>query len=1350
MFWATAAFLLAVGNAQANCTGVDPLTVICDASAPNPFGSTVGSARSTPNFATVIVQPNGAIAAGNANAISLGNNAVIDVQAGATVENNAGPLLGLWATGPNAVEFGSSGTMTIAAGAMVRSNGSANNGEAINVMGIGNVITNYGSIVGRQSAAIWFEDLARGGTNVVDNYGVVQTDLGTNSNVIGNGNGGSVDFTNRSGARVFGSLHFSSGNDTLTLFADSLVTGSFEGGGGNNALTLNGVAGSSDTLAGSIRNFQSLTKTGDGTWTLSGSVGANGGGTPLQVLVQQGTLSLTGTNDQFNGRVTVDPAGTLQARAQSLPQLVVNNGWVNFVQDTAGTYAGLIQGSGSVRKQLGGTLTLSGANSYAGGTLIDAGTLWISSDANLGAASGALAISGNGVLGVTRDVATTRATTLGAPGGAFNVATGVTLDHNGVVSGPGSLGKIGNGVLALNAANSYAGDTWLDAGTIRIGADAALGNGAGVLRMDGGILNTIASFASARAGELAAGGGTFQVTTGTTLGWSGAISGTGGLTKTDAGTLDLSAANSYAGGTAINGGAIRIASDANLGASTGGLSFDSGTLVTTAGMTIGRAVTINAGGARFDTATADPAVDTQWLHLSGTLGGSGGLTKLGGGTLHLQGNNSYTGDTLVGQGWLFIDGDQSAATGTTTLQAGTRLAGDGIVGGDVVLQSGAYLTPGSPQFTPASLTINGDLELQAGSALYYNLVEANVAGGAFNDLLQVNGDLTLGGSFYVVGQGQLAPGETFGPGVYRIINYSGQLLNPTGLALGGLMPPGAIAPDPATQERALAEFFVQTAVDGQVNLVNSTGLTLSFWDGGDNVPGQKDNNAIEGGNGTWWAPGLDSTNNWTNDAGGINAPWANGAGPTYGDAAFAIFGGVAGTVSVDNAQPGCSGTCQVNALGMQFVTGGYTIQGDPLNLVANANGQSVIRVGDGSAGSAAMVATLDAVLGGSTVLAKTDGGTLVLGGTNTYTGGTRIKGGVLQISSDANLGAAGTGLAFETGTLHTTASLLNARAVTLDLSSASGTGVGTFDTDGGTTLQLDGVVGGAGALAKQGAGTLILSNNNTYTGGTTVAAGTLQIGNGGNSGAVVGDVLNHGLLVFDRADDFTWAGMASGTGALRKAGSNALTLTGDSTYTGGTTIAGGSLILGDGGTSGSLVGNVVDDGSLVFNRTGLSTFSGLISGTGSLGQTAAGITVLTGANSYAGATTVDAGWLYINGDQSASTGDATFASQTRLGGNGIVGGNVTLADGAVLAPGVLPLQPATLTINGDLVLGNTSKLYYNLEQANIAGGPRNDLTIVRGGLTLDGFINVIETGQDLGPGVYRIFEYDGALTDNGL
>ena len=246
----------------------------------------------------------------------------------------------------------------------------------------------------------------------------------------------------------------------------------------------------------------------------------------------------------------------------------------------------------------------------------------------------------------------------------------------------------------------------------------------------------------------------------------------------------------------------------------------------------------------------------------------------------------------------------------------------------------------------------------------------------------MGGNVALGGKLNVA----LSPGGRFDVGIYRIINYGGTLSNPAGLTLGTL-PAGANA----------ADYFIQTSVDKQVNLAYTNGLTLNYWDGD---AGPKNNNQVNGGAGTWVAPG-GVNDNWTDAAGSVNAPWSQGA--------FAVFTGQSGTVRVDSTTNG-----PINVQGMQFATDGYVLQGnaagDKLTLTGTPTGgggpnEAVIRVGAGSADGAGYTATISAVLDGAAKLVKTDLGTLVLSGINTYTGGTAVNGGTLQVSQDSNMGA---------------------------------------------------------------------------------------------------------------------------------------------------------------------------------------------------------------------------------------------------------------------------------------------------------------------------------------------------------
>ncbi|MBP7240455.1 autotransporter-associated beta strand repeat-containing protein [Amaricoccus sp.] len=1384
---AFAATAMGPAPALANCT-TSGSTTTCTTANPNPYTSTVGAGRPT-NNRTVEVLNGAQIRVTNRNAISLGDGANINLRTGSLVRSDSNSGSGNYGTGPQAIEFNSNGTLLVEQGAQVIMRGTSGQAEAVNVHGVGNRIENHGLISGQPSAALWFEDLVTSGPkNVVDNYGAIERlDGGT---VIGSSGGAGIDFYNRTGARVQGSLAFSDGNDSLFFFAGSTVTGNINGGGGTNALTLEGAAGTSDTLAGALTNFQTLTKDGLGRWTITGPL------TGFQsTTVNQGTLALTGNNVNYAAGVLINPLGTLEARAQSLPEQsnpvnnvnnIRNNGRLRFAQDDNGTYLGQIVGTGVVEKTGAGVTTLApstpAGNTYTGGTQLNQGTIAVSANNALGAAAGELEFDG-GTLRTTATFTMARPTELEDDGGAFETTGATTLTETGLVSGIGRLTKIGTGTLALTGNNTWTGGTQIDTGAVRVSSDANLGAVTGTLGMNGGTLQSTATFATARATTLGANGGTFETQAGT-LTHNGDISGTGALTKTGPGTLRLTQFNSYGGGTNIDGGVVEITTSANLGAAGTPLGFDGGTLHNVANVTMARATTLDAGGGTFETdagttlrqsgaitgagsltKTADGTmvltgaathtggttiaagtlqlgnggaggslsgdiVDNgtlvfnraNTLDVPGVVSGSGAVVQAGTGSTRLLGNNSYAGTTTVQRGGLYVNGVQTGQ-GDTVARAGATLGGSGTIGGAVTIENGATLSPGDLGATPGTLTVTGDLALQPGAILSYSFGQANIAGGALNDLTNVGGALALDGTLNVV----TTPGGSFDPGVYRVFNYAGALTD-NGMQIGTIPSP---------------DFYVQTSVASQVNLVNTTGLTLNFWDGD---AGPKDNGVVNGGDGTW--QNSDGNDNWTELTGLVNAPFSDGS--------FAVFTGAPGTVTVDDSLGA------VTVSGMQYAVDGYVVIGDAITLVGAPD--TVIRVGDGTGAGAAMSTTISADLTGTSGLTKTDLGTLVLDGAKSYVGATSINGGVVEIAGDASLGTGD--LAFDDGTLRTTASFTLARTTTL------GAGGGTIETETGT-LAHTGAIGGAGGLTKTGAGTLTLTGANSYAGGTQIDDGVVEIGANANLGAAAGTLgLDGGTLrntadvamnrattlglgdgVFETADGttLTQAGAISGDGSLAKTEGGTMVLTGDATHAGGTAISEGTLQIGAGGTTGTLAGNVANHGALVFDRSNALDMAGLISGAGSVVQAGTGDTRLLGDNSYEGTTTVASGGLYVMGDQSAATGATMAQAGATLGGTGLIGGGVTIADGATLAPGDVGATPGTLGIAGGLTLGGGSILAYSFGQANVPGGPLNDLTEVGGDLTLDGTLNVVTSpGGAFDPGIYRVFTYAGALTDNGL
>jgi autotransporter-associated beta strand protein/T5SS/PEP-CTERM-associated repeat protein len=251
---------------------------------------------------------------------------------------------------------------------------------------------------------------------------------------------------------------------------------------------------------------------------------------------------------------------------------------------------------------------------------------------------------------------------------------------------------------------------------------------------------------------------------------------------------------------------------------------------------------------------------------------------------------------------------------------------------------------------------------------------------------------------------------------------------------------------------------------------------------------------------------------------------------------------------------------------------------------------------------------------------------------------------------------------------------------------------------------------------------------------------TLNLGDGGLAGAIVTPAIdNRGRIVANFTDTLTLAAAVFGAGRLSKAGPGTLILTGNNTYTGGTTITGGTLQLGDGGTSGSIVGNVTNDGTLAVNRSNTFMFGGVISGTGAFQQNGAGTTILTAANTYTGATTVNAGTLQAGAVNTFAPISAfTVASGATLN---LASFNQTI--GSLAGAGSVALGSATLTTGTD----NTSTTF-----SGTISGTGSLTKIGSGTLTLSG-ANTYSGGTTLAAGTLRLANDQalgsGALTTTG-
>ena len=545
------------------------------------------------------------------------------------------------------------------------------------------------------------------------------------------------------------------------------------------------------------------------------------------------------------------------------------------------------------------------------------------------------------------------------------------------------------------------------------------------------------------------------------------------------GTQVLSGSSNYSGGTTIQSGVLSVSQDYNLGTPTGPLMLTGGTFQASSGFTLSSSRAVTLGSATIE-------VDSGTLIYRGAManpaGGSGSLTKIGAGVLQLDGNNTFTGPTII--------------------QNGT-LAGAGTLTGPVTVNGLAHLAPGdntgSTNFGGVGTLTLSSLTLSSGAMADFDL-------GSSSDLLAVSSTLTLNGATVNV-----ANSGGLHSGTYEIMSYGALTdFNSTSLLIGS-MPTGFTA------------LVVNNPGGNQIDL---NILATKIWTGS---------------HGSAWDA---STANWTTISGTA----------TYSDGDPVVFDDTASSGSV-------------------------SLAGTATPLIMTVNNSASLPYTFSGGGS----------ISGSVTLTKQGSGTLAMNmANNTYSGGTRLNGGVLQVGASSTVsGETLDRRAFGNRTAELHQRHLAGRRRRLhpgqrrehqrqrnfrqrrhgrpdpwpagahDAQLGDHHRRATIYVTAPTTIA-DQVTG---ALIKDGPGTLTLTAATNNLTGTTLVNGGSLVGTVANLVTPV-TLANGGNVTFYAATDATLTTPINGAGSLGKSGPGVLTLGALQPYSGVTTIGGGTLKLG--------------------------------------------------------------------------------------------------------------------------------------------------------------------------------------------
>ena len=1104
----------------------------------------------------------------------------------------------------------------------------------------------------------------------------------------------SLDYTTQNNSKLADAFPLVLGGGTLNLTNGSHteVVGSTTLGAGNSSVTR--------TAGTSILRMNAINRARGGVVDFSAASIADTDSANVNGLLGGGYATIAGANWAINSTGAGDGAVTAYA---SYTDIAASG---STIADAAATNVRLNSAGG------GGNIAL-GAATTTVNTLLQNTTTAATVDTSTG-------ILRLGAIGGVLVPSTAQALTIGTAansgtltaGGAANTLGEIVVINNSanpvtvnsVIADNGTGGvsftKAGSGSATLAGSNTHTGTNSIVGGTLNISSDANLGTVPGAatpssILINGGTLNaTVDTTLSANRGIALGptsryGNGTISASSGATFTVPGIIAnsdltGNGpgaSLTKTGAGTLVLSGANSYSSGTLINAGALSITADNNLGATPGcylsdNITLNSGTLLTSNTFTLNTLRGIRLGPIGGSGSGTVSVADTTTLTYSGVIldnwNGTGSFTKTGNGTLVLGGGlNDYTGDTTVSAGILQINNSRTIPNGTGK--------------GNLVNNATVNINGVNVQLN--GLTGSGTVDNTAATSITLGLGNNN-QGGTFSGTLQNSGGGAL--TLAKVGSGTVT--------LSGAVNHTGSTTVSTGtLALSGTATMGSTT-----------NIVVSSAATFSVSGLSSaytlaSGQVLS---GSGTVVG-----ALNTGNGTLAPGNLGGAGTLTNNS--ANLTLGSGSSLNYDLANVTTTGGGVNDYLVIN--------------GNLTIGGPVTLNLNYLNALPASSGKYTLMAYTGTfSGNVTDIS----VPSGFTINLNTGAKTIELLINHTPVNLTWVgdgSGNVWDVNTTPNWTGSATFFNGDTANFNNTGSATPAINITASVIPAA------INVSGTQNYNFTGSSISTASLTKTGAGTLTLENDNTIAGSALISGGTLQIGNAGTTGTIGGSatITNNAAIVFNRADSITVTNPISGSGTLTQNGAGDLGLIASNSYAGATAINAGRVFLANGASLGStaagttvasgaelfITQNVnVDNESLTLSGSGLNNL-----GSGALHKGGGGATTYGGSVTLTANTTLNLdGNASLNLTNLAGINGAAANANLLLAGAGgsagTVAGPISLGTGAVTNNGGTWTVSASNSYAGNTVInGGAYRISSPLSLGNQPGAWTMDRVQLNGG-----------------------------------